>query len=550
MTYILYAADPTHGTSIFKQHTFATLKDLTQWCVSSVFDEKAEAAPVHSTPLESLEEERETPRSLMSILKDTVSSSVSNSTSKPLVSVPSFDLRGQPLKETKTPEIADLLEKIEGLIPSEHLDSREMILNAAEQYLENKINIATFYSIIPCDQWKVGGIVNIMSTYNNKKCIERLVPETNTLKELRQHHFPVDRIPLNDKGIVCGLFNEEDGPKYFQAPQFPKKTDINQFLLEDLPEDYWTSTVPRKGIYDIVRYYSGNGPKESSIWSISNMSENLKKYFTDAFFNDYFTTKADAKQFVFGSDMIFFLNLYFKQPTLYSGNLTATSGVYWERLPELFREEARTLIGMNTGALNEAETLPSQLFAIYKFLQAGRYMSGWGESLSIKFGDITWPNKGLAEEIVMKIVEEYGTLTKPTAAIREFFVKLYTVQRYTRGGQTLVGSTDFLDTYVEDTKAEQVSVDTYDHCFTSLPLLFRKWLGGATTHKDCKAALESLGIQQVRRAEGQKYLDMNRVPFDPIFSDMCPLDKLSQHSGKWKLAGEIEAYSGGSMASY
>jgi hypothetical protein len=177
-------------------------------------------------------------------------------------------------------------------------------------------------------------------------------------------------------------------------------------------------------------------------------------------------------------------------------------------------------------------------------------MSGWGESLSIKFGDLTWPNKGSAEEIVMKIVEEYGILTKPTAAIREFFVKLYTVQRYARGGQTLVGSTDFLDTYVEDTKVAQVSVDTYDHCFTSLPLPFRKWLGGATTHKDCKAALESLGIQQVRRAEGQKYLDMNRVPFDPIFSDMCPLDKLSQHSGKWKLSGEIEAYSGGSMASF
>jgi hypothetical protein len=139
----------------------------------------------------------------------------------------------------------------------------------------------------------------------------------------------------------------------------------------------------------------------------------------------------------------------------------------------------------------------------------------------------------------MKIVEEYGTLTKPTAAIREFFVKLYTVQRYARGGQTPIGSTEFLDTYVEDTRSDQVSVDKYDYCFTSLPLPFRKWLGGATTHKDCKAALESLGIQQVRRAEGQKYLDIHRVPIEPAATDL---------SSKWKLAGEIEAYSGGSMA--
>ena len=269
----------------------------------------------------------------------------------------------------------------------------------------------------------------------------------------------------------------------------------------------------------------------------------------DVFVNDYMNQEGDAKQFIFGADMTFLLNLYFKHPHLYSGSLSATSGVYWERLPEEFKNEARGFIATHTGrTLNATEMIPRELFAVYKFLQAGRYLTAWGESLIITMGETVWPSKEAAEEIVLKIADEYGTLTKPSAALREFFVKVYAVQRYSRKAQTTIGSTEFLDIYVEDANAEGLSVEEYDHCFRTLPLSFRRWLAAGTTHKDCKAALESLGVQQVRRSEGQRYLNMERVEYEPIISESREAGKTM--NGSWKLAGELDAFASTGLAGF
>jgi hypothetical protein len=519
MTYILYTADPEKGTSTYTQHTFTSLKDLTQWCVAAAFSSS-------STPLESL------------------GPPVEEKTAA-TTSVPCLDLRGTP-QEKKDISFEEILSRVEAYIPPKYAAQKEQILTAAKQYIGGHISISSFYANIPCERWESDSFIIIMSTYRTKKCIEQLIPETDTLKELRAQHHPIDRLPVSEKGIIHGISSDNS-----KASEYIKKTDINQFIVEDLPEDFWSSHN-RNNIYDLVRYYSGNWSAEPG-FRFASIPENVKKYFVDVFVNDYMNQEGDAKQFIFGTDMTFLLTLYFKHPHLFSGNLAATSGVYWERLPEEFKNEARGFIATQTGALNATEIIPRELFAVYKFLQAGRYLTGWGESLIITLGETVWPSKEAAEEIVLKIADEYGTLTKPSAALREFFVKIYAVQRYTRKAQTTIGSTEFLDVYVEDANAEGLSVEEYDHCFRTLPLSFRTWLATGTTHKDCKAALESLGVQQVRRSEGQRYLNIERVEYEPV--ELQPVISTTREFGKtmngsWKLAGELDAFASTGLAGF
>lgn len=511
MTYILYAADPTQGTSTFKQHTFTSLKELTEWCIASAFDKK-EATPYQSIPIESLRNKPE----------DTVDSTECSS-------VPE-----------KRSQLEKILENIESIIQYEKPETKETILNATKQYLNGDITFSMFQSYAKLPEYSsyLHKIACIISSYDTTKCIEKIIPESAKLKKMREEYCEGDRLGSTVFEYIAG---EIDSAK---KTDISGKTDIQHYLLEDLPEDYWSS---RKEIYNIVKYFSGYD-KDDDKKTTTRFSD-IEKYFTNVFFNDYFTEETNPIGYMSGPDMVFLLNLYFKNPSLYSGDLSTKSGVYWDRLPEQFREEACTLLSMKAGELNEVETLPHQLLAIYKFLQAGRYLSGWGDSLNITFDDLAWPDKMFAEKIVMKIADEYGTLQRPSSKIRTFFVKLYTIQRYTHGGTTTIGSTEFLDTYVADANLEEVSVSIYDYCFTTLPLHFRRWLAAATTHKDCKAALEDLGIKQVRRSEGQRYLDIQRVPIEPVFVE-GPTSKTVPLAGKWKITGELEAYDGGGMAPF
>jgi hypothetical protein len=104
------------------------------------------------------------------------------------------------------------------------------------------------------------------------------------------------------------------------------------------------------------------------------------------------------------------------------------------------------------------------------------------------------------DEVALSLISEWWSGNKTTDAIRELLVKLVTVNFYKTSIKAdkskSVGSSEFLEQFF--TYAMKLE----------LPAEFIAWAIKGTTHRHCKKALQEIGVPQVRRAEGQRFVGL------------------------------------------
>lgn len=207
-------------------------------------------------------------------------------------------------------------------------------------------------------------------------------------------------------------------------------------------------------------------------------------------------------------DQWWFKQLARAHPQHFAENLFPETQVRWELLPEAFKEACGKELKQNKHTKAASHTTTAHRFAqdaftILNFLRTGQRHASWTDVSVPADEGLAW-GAPAAEKTAEKLLTLWWSGVKPTDAVREFILRAV-VMRYFKqaGAATTVGSAEFLTAYTECVR--RMGTDGI------LPAGFLDWATRGTSFKHCKAALTSLGIASVRRADGQKYTNLEEI---------------------------------------
>jgi len=234
-------------------------------------------------------------------------------------------------------------------------------------------------------------------------------------------------------------------------------------------------------------------------------------------------------------DQWWFKQLAREHAPLFAENLFPETQVRWELLPVAFTEACANELtqGNNKKADNyvtPVHRFAKDAFTLLHFLRAGQRHASWKDVTPPAEEGLAWGSTA-AEKTTEKLLTAWWSGAKPSDAVREFVLRVI-VMRYfkqTTTTATTVGSAEFLTAYTECVRRVGAK--------GALPAGFLDWATRGTSFKHCKAALTSLGIASVRRADGQKYTNLEEIK-DIVKETWVFEDSLA------------DAYSESGMASY
>lgn len=204
-------------------------------------------------------------------------------------------------------------------------------------------------------------------------------------------------------------------------------------------------------------------------------------------------------------DHAWFSGLAVRYPHLFAENLFPETQVRWDLLPAEFGEACAKHIQteLGTRGATAVHQFAKDAFTLLKFLRTGRRHASWKDiSMEVEEG-LAW-GAAAAPATTEKLLSQWWSGVKPTDAVREFIMRAVVMRYFKQTGEaSTVGSQEFLTAYNERVRkmgAEGV-----------LPAGFLDWATRGTSFKHCKAALSFMGIASVRRADGQKYMNLREI---------------------------------------
>lgn len=275
---------------------------------------------------------------------------------------------------------------------------------------------------------------------------------------------------------------------------------------EEIPEPVW-SVDTEAWFMDI-----SDSPFVSSI--IHKNWKALSKKFIDTVKTNGFKPYGDISNWVVTTeDYRQILNVVLKTAELIQDEMPGLkdSGVHWEQLPPVFFKTCKDLIETQEAREtmwlknNDSSFLTTNCELIQNIFTMIRFFSLCSKSqwLSNLIGTKTYTYVPSDPDIVVKLINEWKSGKKASDDIREFILKMIVIQSFTKSDAKSVGSNDFRETYMEIVKK-----------FKWLPEPFLEWATKATSFANCKKALEEIGILQIRKTEGQRFMNIEIVAND------------------------------------
>ena len=275
---------------------------------------------------------------------------------------------------------------------------------------------------------------------------------------------------------------------------------------EEIPEPVW-SVDTEAWFMDI-----SESPFVSSI--IHKDWKALSKKFIDTVKRNGFKPYGDIADWVVTTeDYRQILTVVLKTAELIQDELPGLkdSGVHWEQLPPVFfktcedlikTQEARETLFTLCFTNNTSSFLTTNCELIQHIFTMIRFFSLCSKSqwLSNLIGTKTYTYVPSDPDIVVKLINEWKSGKKASDDIREFILKMIVIQSFTKSDAKSVGSNDFRETYMEIVKK-----------FKWLPEPFLEWATKSTSFANCKKALEEIGILQIRKTEGQRFMNIEIV---------------------------------------
>ena len=236
-----------------------------------------------------------------------------------------------------------------------------------------------------------------------------------------------------------------------------------------------------------------------------------KKYLEEIqqLFDHTVTNPKSREEALSPEDQWWFKQLAHAYPQHFAENLFPEAQVRWELLPAAFKDACATELKqrkyMKSGShTTAAHRFAKDAFTILNSLRTGQRHASWKDVSFPAEEGLAW-GAPAAEKTAEKLLTMWWSGVKPTDAVREFMLRVV-VMRYFKqsvGPATTVGSAEFLAAYTECVR--RMGTDGI------LPAGFLDWATRGTSFKHCKAALTSLGIASVRRADGQKYMNLEEI---------------------------------------
>jgi hypothetical protein len=221
--------------------------------------------------------------------------------------------------------------------------------------------------------------------------------------------------------------------------------------------------------------------------------------------------------------MKFVKKVIIANPTYIRDTFFYTIPTDWHTLPPEFAEACRN-VDTPPGYVYTPETATlSTLYSIYTFFKEGVHDCSWGSSIIpmsqqphsagdvpaeapgpkdsmgrsppsvLSFRGIQWGNTDL---LAGEVISAWCKGEKIADDMREFLIKAIVVRFFEKRDNASYGSTEFFNLFLEQPGKAK------------LPQVFVQWFLAGLQHRHCKEALLALGLQQVRRAEGQRFIGL------------------------------------------
>jgi hypothetical protein len=236
----------------------------------------------------------------------------------------------------------------------------------------------------------------------------------------------------------------------------------------------------------------------------------FKEYMPTAYHEKDSTTRQDI---ITSQDYAFFIELAVMSISYISEDLLEDNYVRWELLPSAFKEallnnipSSKVLINTNvfrakattTKVIVPSSILAKNLFQILKFFKEGRRHKSWEQAV-ITYNDKKWTFE-TAYDITQSLVHAWWSGAKTTDEIREFLLKVTAIQVFKNTKIAVsIGSAELIDVYMKNVYK------------IGLPTSFVDWATKGTRHSHCKKAFSEIDIPQVRRSEGQRYVNIELI---------------------------------------
>lgn len=254
----------------------------------------------------------------------------------------------------------------------------------------------------------------------------------------------------------------------------------------------WSYPLDNKNIF-INAVINGNWPV---------LAANISKAIFKNGFREI-TPKDDLKNLITKSEYKRFLQAVTSSLSIIGDELIPESLLSWDKLPKsVFIACNFAELSLNSDMVSGLQlsydghfVIPSiplteNYFKILKFFKQGKQHQSWNR-VFIDTQTLDYKNVG---KTVNFLVTQWWSGEKSSDEIREFIMKAIITQTFTASSRTNLGSSEFRDTYNKILTS-----------ITELPTEFVTWATKGTTFANCKKVLGELGIQQVRKAEGQTF---------------------------------------------
>ncbi len=200
-------------------------------------------------------------------------------------------------------------------------------------------------------------------------------------------------------------------------------------------------------------------------------------------------------------DYMFLVRCMIESRSIFGNILLPDTHIIWGTLPAEFVKECKEYYKRNM--LFQPATLRYDILGdalkIYHYCKYPKYHKSWrSEALPIL--------RGITDSSIQDLISDWMQECTISEAMREYIITAIIISNFEKKDTSpapetfWVGSNQFSQTFIEVSKEE-----------THLPSGFVAWATSGITFKLMKKVLKQLGIQQVRRAEGQRYQGIQRL---------------------------------------
>jgi hypothetical protein len=264
-----------------------------------------------------------------------------------------------------------------------------------------------------------------------------------------------------------------------------------------------------------------------------------KKFLTEVFSTAFrFETCRNAKEAVSFEDARFFLQILANHASVIASTFAPSddTGIQWTSLPAEFIIELQKTVatfspldyegcGRDMVALYAAHPTAKEVFNLINIFRSWSFHTSWSD-YTIGYKGSTFTEHEL-NRLMVTLIGEWLCNVPISDELHDMMIKLITIQCLQKGAPDItMGSNDFLSYY-------------HGKLSKIFPSSFYLWVVRGSQHRHCKKALEELGISQVRRAGGQKFIGIQENTQTPgSMQFVCNLHPAMQHP--WHTVGSIE----------